>query len=538
MTFDRLNAWRRRALHRGQVALGVLSPARWHGIRSGAPVTAHSQRSRQIPLLSKSRYTAGLQCLKRLYLESHDPDRATLPGAGQESLFAAGTSAGILAQQLHPGGTLVDEDHRHHHEAVLHTSELLQDPELGALYEAAFTEDDIRIRADILVRSEHGMWNLVEVKSATSVKDQYIDDVAVQLHVLAHAGVQVDRASVAVINNQYVYSGGEHAVDQLFRVEDVTALAQERLVGVPARLADMRAVLAGTNEPNIDIGSHCGHPYECQFVAYCRQNEPVWPIDDLPGLRATRIDELRSLGYRSLATLPDSVPLNLMQRRVRDAVQSQQAWIADDLAEVLGTLVYPVHFVDFETVAPWLPRWVGTRPYEAVPFQWSDHVLHADGVLEHAEFLAEDTGDPREAFAASLIRQLDGAGSLVVYSGYERTQLTALRRSLPGLASELDTVLSIAQFDLHPVVRNGYYHPGFRGSFSLKAVLPTMVPELAYTDLAIQHGDVASLAFQQLWENDVNAATRGQIRADLLAYCERDTLAMVRIVEALRVLAR
>ena len=500
-------------------------------------MTATSDPSHKIPLLSKSRYTSGVQCLKRLYLESYEVDLATPPGPGQQSLFDAGTSAGILAQQLYPGGVLVDDDYRHHGEATARTHELLGDPVVHALYEAAFTEDDIRIRADILVRGDGGRWNLVEVKSATSVKDQYIDDVAVQLHVLTHAGVQVDRASVAVINNQYVYAGGEYSVGQLFQVEDVTDLARERLAGVPARLTQMRAVLAAATEPNIDIGSHCSKPSECQFIAYCHRNEPDWPIDSLPGILATRVDEFRAAGYRSISSLPDSTPLNAMQRRVRDAVQSQRAWVAEDLGRVLSTLRYPVHFVDFETVAPWLPRWAGTRPYQTFPFQWSDHVLHADGALEHAEFLADGTDDPRDAFAASLIEQLRGAGMLVVYTGYERTQLAALRDALPALASELDVVLKIPQFDLHPVMRNGYYHPDFLGSFSLKAVLPVIVPELAYADLVIQHGDVASLQFQRLWENDLDDEARQQIRADLLAYCERDTLAMVRIVEVLRAIA-
>ena len=491
----------------------------------------------RIPLLSKTRYTAGLQCVKRLYLELYARELATPPGPGQESLFSSGTAAGILAQQLYPGGVLVAEDYLHHREATVRTKELLQDSTVSALYEAAFTEDDIRIRADILVRGPAGSWEIVEVKSATSVKDQYIDDVAVQLHVLARAGVQVTRASVAVINNQYVYAGGSPVVGDLFSIEDVTELAQKRLGEVPTRLAEMRTALAAGHEPSIDIGAHCSKPYTCQFVAYCRRNEPDWPIDGLPGIRATRVDELRAAGYRSLSTLPDSIPLNAMQQRARDAVQSQRPWTSGDLTRVLGAMMPPIHFVDFETVAPWLPRWPGTRPYQTFPFQWSDHVVQADGTLEHAEFLADGDGDPRRAFATSLIAQLRGAATLVVYTGYERTQLTALRDAFPDLRSALEAVLTIPQFDLHPVVRNGYYHPEFRGSFSLKAVLPVMVPELAYTDLTIQHGDVASLQFQQLWDRDLDESARRQIRADLLAYCERDTLAMVRIVEALRGIA-
>ena len=489
---------------------------------------------RRIPLLSKSRYTAGLQCVKRLYLESYAPELATPPGPGQEARFAGGTAAGILARQLYPGGVLLDEDYRHHREATTRTRRLLQDSTVPVLYEAAFTADDIRIRVDILVRGEGGTWNLVEVKSATSVKDQYIDDVAVQLHVLSYGGVQVERAAVAYINNAYVYEGGPHVVDQLFSVQDVTDLARKRFTEVPVRLLEMRAALAADAEPEIDIGSHCKKPYECEFIAYCRRNEPAWPIDGLPGLRSTRVDELRAQGYRSLAALPTSISLNAMQQRVRDAVQSQQPWVAGDVARVLTGLTYPVHFIDFETVAPWLPRWVGTRPYQVLPFQWSDHILHVDGRLEHDDFLAGGRDDPRDWFATSLIERLQGQGTLVVYTGYERQQLTALRDGLPHLATALEEVLAMPQLDLHRVLRNGYYHPGFGGSFSLKAVLPVMVPELAYTDLAIQKGDVAALQFQQLWDDELDGETRDRIRHDLLAYCARDTEAMVSILVALR----
>jgi len=218
-------------------------------------------------------------------------------------------------------------------------------------------------------------------------------------------------------------------------------------------------------------------------------------------------------------------------------VLSGQPWVANDLGASLEQLTFPVHFIDFETVAPWLPRWAGTRPYQTFPFQWSDHTLHEDGRVEHAEYLAESSDDPRREFATTLIERLRGAATLVVYTSYEKTQLTALREALPDLAAEIDAVLALPQFDLHQVIRNGYYHPEFLGSFSLKAVLPVVVPELAYTDLAIQKGDVAALEFQRLWSDDLDPAKRQQIRDDLLAYCKRDTEAMVRLLESLRGIA-
>jgi hypothetical protein len=497
------------------------------------PVAGTARTRRSLPLLSKSRYTAGLQCLKRLSLQCYSPDLATPAGPGQEAVFDAGTEAGALARSLFPGGVLVDEDYLHHREAVTRTRALLDGPDVPALYEAAFTEDSIRIRADILVRRPGG-WQLVEVKSATSAKDQYLDDVAVQLHVLEQAGLRVELAAIAYLNRDYVYEGGEHDIHRLFVIEDVTEAARERLLGVPEHLAEMRAVIAAGGEPDIDIGAHCKSPYECEFSDYCRRDEPEWPVDSLPRIASNRVAAWRAAGHRSLLTLPAAEKLTEPQQRARQAVLSGEPWVSGSLARELERLVHPAHFIDFETVAPWLPRWRGTRPYQTLPFQWSDHMLHDDGRVEHAEFLADGGDDPRQAFALSLVERIQGGGSLVTYSSYEHQQLRSLREALPGLAPVLDEVLALPHLDLLRVVQGGYYHRDFGGSFSLKAILPVMVPDLGYHDLAIQKGDVASLQFQQLWNEALDEAERLRIRADLLAYCKRDTEAMVGILAALR----
>ncbi len=488
-----------------------------------------------LPLLSKSRFTAGLQCHLRLYRQCYERDLASPPDAAQQARFAAGTRVGVIARELRPGGVLVDEPAFNHDQAAERTRELLTRADVPAIYEAAFTEDDVRIRVDILARGAGESWDLIEVKSSTSQKDEHIPDMAVQLVTLQRAGVAVNRAGVGHINRDYVYPGGSYQADELFTVADVTDEASAYAKKVPDQLAAMRVALAGDAPPVVDIGRHCKTPYECEFLEYCRRGEPEWSIDELPRLRADRAQALRASGFRSILDIPASEQLTPTQETVRQAVTTREPQLGAGLLSALDRIVAPVHFIDFETMAPALPAYVGTRPYEMLPFQWSDHVLSADGTLTHAEFLAKGDEDPRKEFAETLIAQLAGAATVVVYSSFEQTRLRQLADALPDLRPALEAILSLSWVDLLQVVRSHYYHPDFHGSFSIKSVLPALVPEFGYGDLEIQQGELASLAFLEIVDPDTSAKRREQLRADLLAYCGRDTEAMVRIVDALRV---
>ena len=488
-----------------------------------------------IPLLSKSRFTAGLQCHGRLYRQCYERNLASPTGAAQQARFAAGTRAGVIAQELRPDGVLVDEPAFNHDQAVARTQKLLARADVPAIYEAAFTEDDVRIRVDILARGAEESWDLIEMKSSTSQKAEHIPDVAVQLVTLERAGIAVDRAGVGHINRDYVYPGGSYRADELFAIADVTDEAREYAKRVPEELAAMRAALAGDAAPEIDIGRHCKNPYECDFITYCRRDEPEWSIDEIPRLSADRAQAFRASGVRSILDIPASERLTPTQEVIRRAVKTGEPRIGADLLPALDGIVAPAHFIDFETMAPALPTYAGTRPYETLPFQWSDHVLSADGTLAHAEFLADGEEDPRKEFAETLIAQLAGAATVVVYSSFEQARLRQLADALPDLRPALEAILSLSWVDLYEVVRSDYYHRDFHGSFSIKSVLPALVPEFGYGDLEIQEGELASLAFLEIVDPDTSLERREQLRADLLAYCGRDTEAMVRIVEALRV---
>ena len=290
------------------------------------------------PSLSKSRFTAGLQCLKRLYLQSCHPALADPIPESRQAIFDTGNIVGELARDRFPGGRLIVEPYYRHEQAVETTKTLLREDPTSPLYEAAFTFQGIRTRVDVLRQSGDGGSDLVEVKSTTGVKPEHIPDVAVQLYVLEKSGIPVNRALLMHLNNQYVYQGGDYDLGQLFSLEDITDPAR-RFVSenVPGDLARMWDALQQDAPPDIEIGPHCNKPYTCPFFGHCHGNGPENPAVAGEGVAGP------------------------------------------GLAGLLAGISYPAGFLDFETFMPALPVYAGTRPYQTIPFQWSLHVQDADG---------------------------------------------------------------------------------------------------------------------------------------------------------------
>jgi hypothetical protein len=217
-------------------------------------------------------------------------------------------------------------------------------------------------------------------------------------------------------------------------------------------------------------------------------------------------------------------------------MQTGQPWFSAELKTELESLRYPLYFMDFETVNPAIPRFSGMRPYDHLPIQWSVHVQRQPGSpTEHFDFLALDSGDPRTAFIASLCEALgEDNGSIVVYNEqFESQRLWELAGWLPA---HTDRIRGIQRrlWDLLPVVRNHVYHPAFGGSFSLKAVLPALVPEMTYEGMEVPNGQAAGLAWESMISNRVTDSERQAKRKALLEYCGQDTLALVKLLDALR----
>ena len=486
------------------------------------------------PLLSKSRFLAGLQCLKQLYLECYHRELADPIEAGRQAIFDAGTAVGELARQRFPGGTLVEEQYFEHSQAVTSTQTLLSDASVPALYEPAFTFQGVRTRVDVLSRCGGQEFDLVEVKSTTSVKDEHIRDVAVQMYVVEGCGIAINRAYLLHINNAYVYQGGDYDLGQLFSLDDVTDEARAYVAEkMPEELARMWESLQLAETPDIETGRHCTNPHTCPFFGHCHQGEGEHPVRQLPRLTQKNSERLKASGIRDIGSIPvDFSGLSAVQSRVRETVVAGRPFVGPDLASRLGEISFPACFLDFETIGPAVPIYSGTRPYQAVPFQWSLHQRDADGGLTHSSFLGDGPEDPREGFVTNLLAAVASQGTIVTYSSYEKTVIKGLAESFPQYEGDL-LALCDRIVDLLQVVRDNYYHPEFHGSFSIKSVLPALVPDLAYDDLEIPEGLAASAAYGRLITGDIPQSDKAKVREALLAYCERDTEAMVRVYEAL-----
>ncbi len=489
--------------------------------------------------LSKSRLISGWQCALRLWQEVYEPGRAEVADQA-EWAFATGHEVGAAAQGQFPEGVLIGHDEELE-KALQETEARLRQPGPTTLFEATFRHDDVLIRADILQRDAVGNvpgdvpdhYRIVEVKAATSVKEYYIIDCAIQLYVLQGAlGDSAEiRIELAHINNRFVYQGDGDYTD-LFTYVDVTQPAEAWLPRVPQLIGEMRTVL-GDVEPIIETGRQCTHPFDCPFIGHCAPQTTDYPIASLPGSRAVKT-RLRADGFEDIRDIPAGTLTNVTQERVRRVTKTGRFELDPAAAKVLHSLPYPRYYLDFETASFAVPIWQGTRPYQAYPFQWSCHIEMAGGQLEHCEFLPKGRWPPMRVFTESLIRALgQGDEPIFVYTAYEKKILTALQQRFEDLTAPIDAIIA-RLFDLHPLTKANYYHPDMHGSWSIKAILPTIAPDLSYASVGeISEGMQAGVAYRRLLGDDLTEERQAEIKRALKAYCELDTLAMVRLVRFL-----
>jgi hypothetical protein len=485
------------------------------------------------PRLSKSKFLSGLQCHKRLYLEIHHPTLATPPDASTQAILDMGTEIGVLAQRRFPGGVLVKSGFRQREAALAETAALLRDPSIPAIFEAAFEYDGVLVRVDIVERVQKGKggsssWRLIEVKSSTRVKEVHLDDLSIQRYIVEGAGLRLDATCLMHINTGYLYEGGEVDLQALFAIEDVSEAVTNRREPMLERLVAMKAMLLESQVPVIEPDGHCHTPYECPFWAHCTKEKPSRWIYHLPG-KKEMVSYLVERGIATIDDIPDGTKLSDVQRRVKDNVE----WISSELSQILRSVRYPVHHVDVETVMLALPRFSATRPYQSIPVQWSNHIELEPGKVVHQEFLHGEASEPRKLWAEALIESLGEEGSIVVYSAYEEAIMRQLAEAFPEFRSAFKSIAK-RLWDLLAVIKGHYYHPAFNGSYSIKSVLPAVVPSLGYDDLTIQEGGQAAAEYYRMVFIETDWVEQAARREALLRYCARDTLAMVELRRVLR----
>lgn len=477
--------------------------------------------------LTKSKLTLFEQCPKRLWLSVHQPDLIEIDDATQVR-FATGHAVGELACDLVEGGVMVTMDDGVEG-ALQQTRELIASGD-WPIFEGTFQHEGVLVRVDIMRPDGKGGWHVAEVKSTASRKDYQIADLATQVWVMEGAGVTVASASIRHINTSFVYARERDYLGFLMdRVsdEDVRPIADTRMPVV----LEARETLRG-EEPTIEPGAHCDDPFGCDFKAYCHRGikQPEWPIALLPRTGKKLAETYRAKGLEELTDLEPGELRNPLHERIREAIVSGVPFHDPVKArELTKDWSYPRIYLDFETVNPAIPRWLGTKPFQQIPFQFSAHIEDEEGGIEHREFLDLTGGDPRRAFAEALLEMVPKEGSIITYNAtFERSRVRELAVHLSDQAEDL-TALASRIVDLEPVARATWYHRDQMGSWSIKAVLPTIPGASRYESLEVQDGMDAQRAWAHavmLEEGDPGGA---QLEESLQAYCQLDTLAMVEL---------
>lgn len=444
--------------------------------------------------------------------------------------FDQGKQVGELAKKRYPDG--IDIPTEDFFGNIRQTMELIR--QRKPLFEASFKTGRLYSRVDILNPVEDNQWDIIEVKSGTSVKEVDIHDVSFQKHCLEQAGLKIRRTWLAHIDNSYVRNG---SIDPsgLFKAEDITEAAEERRTGMQERINAMLAILDEDACPEVEIGSYCSNPYECQMRASCWEFLPDNCIFELASGGRACFDLFKQ-GILTIKDIPADFILTPKQQIQRRSITEGGYFInSKEIQEFLDTLRYPLHYLDFETFGPAIPVYNGTRPYQKIPFQFSLHIVREERSRPaHHSFLADGQDDPRPEFLAELERLLEPEGSIIVYNRwFEKGILESLGESFPDHRDWVEGVVE-RLVDLHIPFKNfHYYHPSQKGSTSLKKVLPAVTGK-GYDDLQIANGEDASIDYMGITFGKTGDEEKKQVREALERYCKLDTEGMVWIVDRLK----
>jgi len=381
-------------------------------------------------------------------------------------------------------------------------------------------------KADILKR-DGPFWHLAEVKSGKNVTDGYIADIAYTFSVLRGNGLNISGASLICVSGDYRLGMDDEA---LFSEFDVTEQALEVAAMFETSCDSVCKVLTQKKAPKADFQLVCK---DCGYFEECVGKGIVNPIFDLPRISSKLFDRLDTDNIHSIEEIPTSFKLTDNQDIIAKSVKSGKAYISGKLKKALETIVWPAYYLDFETIMTALPLFKNVAPYEQLLTQYSLHVCSEPGkVVEHREYLAGHDKDNRRELAEKLIEDLGTKGSIIVYHSFEKTMISGLIKLFPDLKTPLAKLID-RLVDLEAIIIKHFYHPDFHGSYSIKVVLPALVAEMSYKNLAIKNGGEAIAAFVDMVKGRYTKTATSKIRASLLEYCCQDTMAMVKLHEKL-----
>ena len=464
-------------------------------------------------MLSKTDFLTFLESPMHLWAKAHDQLEAHPPSAYEQYLSQQGQAVEALAEEYLEQVILTQAEHLHLN------------------WQPAFDDGRYQIRADALIWDENtGVYDLYEIKSATSAQKTHVYDVTFQV-LLLESILPLRHVYLLHIDNTY-RRGEQLELDRFFVAEDISERVTQYRDEVD-RLRHAAREVTHMAVPKPEFA--CTKPKSCPCPALCHPALPENPIYNLPYL-GKKAASLRELGILAIKDIPPTHNLSSRQRLHYDAVCSGQPILdIQAIKASLGQLQYPLCFLDYETFNPAIPLFTGYQPYEHIVFQYSAFMIDEPGAEpKHYEALITDGSDPAPQIVPHLLENIGHAASAVVWNkGFEAGRNQDLAQHCPQSAQQL---LSINErlYDLMLIFRDGLFvHPHFQGSASLKAVLPVLCPDLQYGDLAIQDGEAAMLTWYQLHSGAIPPGEHQETIAAMKAYCKMDTYGMVAIWEKL-----
>lgn len=499
-------------------------------------------------MLSKSDLLSLLQCPRKLWFDKRLVDEVLDKDSSQERRAMDGHLVSEKARHvlgdavLWPRGKDTPEE-----SMAAALASIAKNPGVPVV-EMPMIREGLYARADALQPLEDGTFRLEETKSSTfplkkdkvtpdKPKEHYVNDVVIQAWVAEATGLPIAEHALNLLDSRWIYQGDDD-YSELFRLQNLDEHVAELKALVPIWLKQAQDVVAGEMPKDITVGRQCKDPYACPYKDRCTAMEPdlpEHPLTLLPDAAGKLLaNKLADEGFTSLTDVPEQRLYESnrfeLYNRIRLAHISGKPILEPAVRQIIKDLPYPRYYFDFEGIDLPVPRWNGVRPYEQIPFQWSCHVEREPGRFEHYAFLDVSGQDPSRACIERMrevIDEKDNGPILVYYQTYEKGRLRELGERHPEFMELMESYIG-RLFDLHPVVKNFYYHPDMKGSFSIKKVLPTIAPDLDYSELEdVQEGTGAQIAYLHLAFSGLSRQKREDLVRNELAYCEQDTWAMV-----------
>jgi len=488
--------------------------------------------------LSKSDYMLFLRHPAWLWLKRNDPTKLQRGSPSVQHRMDEGYEFEKCAEQLFLGAKKIGFADISEYNTMLSRTSAAWSSGAHCVIQGKYQSGEINCITDILEDDGNG-YVLTEIKSSSSAKPEHELDLAFQRLVLEGAGYNIHTCRVAHVNSSYLREGKIDA-KKLVAFTDVTESVEKLIEKTKTDIDRAIAVLNDKNIPDIDPLLAISNAFQ-EWLDIRKTLEPHLDKDSIYHLPKISSGVAKKLTENNISLIRDINDASLLSH---GAAKYWRAFERKDrhidtskLKSFLDEITYPVYYLDYETSSSAVPVWNRTAPYQQVPFQYSLHIKRdPNAALEHCDYLHKAKDNPMDGLLEKLSEDIADFGSVIVWNkGFEVDRNTEMAKYAPEYQEFLSGINSRVIDLIDPFKGDMIMDPAFKGSNSIKDVLPVMVPDYSYNDLMIKDGGTAASEWKAVTLQD--GPHREKVHADLRKYCARDTEAMVLIHEKLIELA-